>query len=226
MYLSADGGTYVVKSGFTSGYNGTGPSGFSGTLALLGSIGATVDEVEVGPMVLQRCDACTLTSKDIVRIREARCVLPSRIHDYIRWLDYDPERRSLLWSKVFRPQVPLTIIDSRLTDIAQSFWDNPDNNLNLGYRRLEDIFRKRLKSNEVGRALFASAFLSKPVRLTWKACKDSEHEGRAFLFIGMTQAHRNPRAHQEKRDNDEEMLSEFLLLNHLYRLEAMTIRKR
>ena len=43
--------------------------------------------------------------------------------------------------------------------------------------------------------------------------------GRANLFAGSFGAYRNRRAHKEMKGQDNEVLSEFLLLNHLYRLE-------
>jgi len=45
------------------------------------------------------------------------------------------------------------------------------------------------------------------------------------LFTGAFGAHRNPRAHKELTSQNEELLAEFLLLNHLYRLERDTVTR-
>jgi hypothetical protein len=43
------------------------------------------------------------------------------------------------------------------------------------------------------------------------------------LFTGTFAAHRNPRAHREPKERAAIALREFLLLNHLYILEAQAI---
>lgn len=226
LFLTTEFGEMLVKSGFTSGYSGTGPAGFSEVLALLDGFDTSIDEIEVANAVLVAIDQCGLNAKTLEWIRAAKPVVPSRLYDYVRARDYGTDNKGPLWRKVFQPLIPFAIIDPRIIDLAMTFWDNPDNSLNVGYRRLEDIFRKRLRSQLIGRALFGVAFLNKPIRFTWKGCSDSEHSGRAELFTGITQAHRNPRMHQELKHSEEEMLSEFLLLNHLFRLEAEVIRNR
>lgn len=59
--------------------------------------------------------------------------------------------------------------------------------------------------------------------VTWACNESSERKGRANLFKGAVMAHRNPLAHRELKTNAVDALSEFLLLNHLYKLEADAI---
>jgi hypothetical protein len=106
-----------------------------------------------------------------------------------------------------------------LIDLALHFWENPDDKLLTGYRRLEGTIRERTRLNEHGTKLFAKAYAVSAPRLRWKDCSDGEMAGRANLFAGAFGAHRNPRAHKELKSNRVEQLSEFLLLNHLFRLE-------
>jgi hypothetical protein len=54
-------------------------------------------------------------------------------------------------------------------------------------------------------------------QLGWE--RAGERTGRANLFVGAYLAYRNPRAHHEKKPDKREQLSEFLLLNHLYKLQ-------
>lgn len=41
--------------------------------------------------------------------------------------------------------------------------------------------------------------------------------------MGVLQAYRHVRAHRSERENREQLLSELLLLNHLYHLEATAV---
>jgi hypothetical protein len=53
----------------------------------------------------------------------------------------------------------------------------------------------------------------------WQDCSEGEMAARANLLVSAYGAHRNPRAHRELRSSATEQISEFLLLNHLFRLE-------
>ena len=94
----------------------------------------------------------------------------------------------------------------------------------LGYRRLEDIVRKRTGLDQHGAKLFSQAFNPTGGALTWNAVDDGERAGRMQLFTGTYSAQRNRRAHVEMGSHAEELLTEFLLLNHLYRLEKDSVQ--
>jgi hypothetical protein len=130
-----------------------------------------------------------------------------------------------LWRE-FPSVVPFSVVDSRLFDLAISFAENPDEKLLTGYRRLEDIVRERTGLDEHGARLFTKAFLDSGAKLQWKALDVGERTGRANLFIAAYMAHRNPRAHRELRNDLASHLTEFLLLNHLYRLEKESVLAR
>jgi hypothetical protein len=115
--------------------------------------------------------------------------------------------------------IPFAIIDARIIDLAISFWKDPDDKLLKGYRRLEDAIRKRTSLDEHGTKLFSQTFAGNNPKLTWDHIDDGERAGRANLFTGAYMAHRNPRAHRELESDRDGQLAEFLLLNHLFRLE-------
>jgi hypothetical protein len=115
--------------------------------------------------------------------------------------------------------IPLALVDERLTDLAISFWENPDVNLMTGYRRLEDLIRRRTQLDEHGAKLFSQAFVGAKAKLAWPGLDPSEQVGRANLFVGTFMAFRNPRAHRELSHRECDALQEFLLLNLLYKLE-------
>jgi uncharacterized protein (TIGR02391 family) len=215
----------AVKSGFTSGYEGTGPHAFSYVLQLFDLHGVKIEEYDVGPELLASVDDAALSISDIDDLDARRPVRPSRWSDYVLEAHWERARNGTLW-RDFPPIIPFAIIDPRLADLAMSFWAGPDDRLLTGYRRLEDIIRKRTGIKESGSKLFSQAFAIENSKLVWKNIEASEQSGRANLFTGMWMAYRNPRAHRESRNYSEQHLSEFLLLNHLFVLEAQAQKRR
>lgn len=208
----------AIKSGFSSGYGGTGPTAFSYVLQLLEAHGVGIDEYTVDKALIGRLDQSTLTVSDMRFIEAAKPLRPSRWHDYLLKQHIDCQRQGTFWQD-FPPVVPYAIIDSRIADLALGFWQNPDDKILTGYKRLEDIIRERTGLKEHGTKLFSKAFSGETARLHWKDIDEGEKTGRANLFTGAYMAHRNPLAHRESKNHPDQHLTEFLLLNHLYRLE-------
>lgn len=206
----------AVKSGFSSGYGGEGPRGFSYVLNLLDTLGVEIEEYAVDEEVLGRVDASALTNDDITRIENSTPIRPTRWYDYLDEREYD--RPGHLWRE-FPPVIPFAIIDSRITDLAIRFWDNPDSCLLSAYRRLEDTIRRRTGIDEHGARLFSESFSPRNAILKWQG-SEQEQAGKMSLFTGAYMTYRNPRAHREVKHSAEDQLTEFLLLNHLFRLEA------
>lgn len=211
----------LIKAGFGSGYGGTGPHGFSYVLALLEFHGVEIDECHISAEMMDRSHYSALTKADLHEIHEAHAK-PPRLSDYVSDRDFESIRAGTLWRNV-PPIVPFGVIDPRLTDLAVTFWDNPDDRLRKGYARLEDIVRDRTGLKAHGSNLFSDAFLKDTAPLTWDCPDKGEIIGRANLFIGAAMAHRNPRAHRDVTTHATEALSELMLLNHLYRLEAEAV---
>lgn len=212
----------AVKSGFASGYLGEGSRTFSYVLEVLDAHGADIEEYSVAPEVIQRIDSSSLTAGDLDALNVAKPVRPLRWHHYVFKDDEDRKDNGTLWEE-FPPVIPFAVIDGRIVDLALSFWDEPDQKLLTGYRRLEDIVRKRTAIDEHGARLFSRAFAPNDGRLAWKDINGGEHAGRMELFTCTYMAYRNRRAHRESSDSAETLLTEFLLLNHLYRLEKDSI---
>lgn len=216
LLLTVDVGDIVaVKSGFASGYRGEGPRSFSYVLEVLQAHRVDIEEYDVSPEMIERLDTSSLTEADLEAVDAATPVRPARWHDYVF---ESPKRDSNLWRN-FPLVIPFAIIDDRITDLAISFWEGPDDRLLKGYRRLEDIVRERTAIDEHGTKLFSQALSPNGGKLTWKDAGDGERTGRMALFTGAYMAYRNPRAHREPKDRAEKLLTEFLLLNHLYLLE-------
>lgn len=220
LLLTLEGGDQAaVKSGFATGYGGEGPRRFSYVLQVLESHGATIVERDVARSLLAKIDDSALTKSDLRRLKKMSTVRPSRWHDYVSEQDFNEAREGTLWRREFPAVMPFALIDARIMDLALDFWNRPDNSLLVGYRRLEDIVRERTTIEQHGARLFSQAFNPGDGPLTWEHLDNGERVGRMQLFTGTYGAHRNRRAHRELRTHSEELLAEFLLLNHLYCLE-------
>jgi Protein of unknown function (Hypoth_ymh) len=212
------GDVIAIKSGFSSGYGGEGPRRFSCSLQLLLCHGAEIDECDVDNAVIEHLDSSALTAQDLERINAAKPIRTSQCYDYVMERRFAAGQDGTLWQE-FEPVIPFGIIDARITDLAVHFWENPDEKLMTGYRRLEDTVRERTNLDDHGAKLFLKAFSVSAPRLQWQDCSEGEMTARANLFVGAYGTHRNPRAHRELGSSATEQVSEFLLLNHLFRLE-------
>lgn len=224
LLTTNEGDPIAIKSGFASGYGGGGPHGFSYVLQTLESHGVEIEEYEVDAEFLDRLDRSALSNRDLELLEGATPRRPTRWHDYINEKHFEQSRNGTLWRDGFPPVIAFAIIDPRIMDLALVFWENPDNCLLAGYRRLEDIVRERTGIAHHGTKLFSQAFNPDGGTLTWKDTDNGERTGRMQLFTGTYAAHRNPRAHREPKDRTAALLSEFLLLNHLYALERDSVQ--
>ena len=212
----------AVKAGFSSGYSGEGPRGFSYILQLLDAHGTEIDEFEVTANVIERVNTSALRQRDLDTIDRARPVRPQRWYDYILDERFEHGQYAKLWQE-FDPVIPLAIVDERITDLAMRFFQAPDDCLVKGYRRLEDFVRKRIASQQHGLRLFQQAFLGAPPILSWPGASTAEQAAYCSLFTGAYGAFRNPRAHRELPSDSHDQTREFLLLNHLFCLERSAI---
>lgn len=218
LLLTVNSGDLVaIKSGFSSGYAGEGPRALSYVIQLLDTHGAELEEFDVDEATIERVDDSALTKADLAGLEAARPVRPTRLWDYVTERHWEQHSEGTLW-RAFPPVVPLAVVDPRIADLAVSFWEGPDDRLLTAYRRLEGVVRERIGSDEHGGRLFSDAFLGAKAKLRWD-CSDAERQGRGQLFAAAFAAYRNPRAHRELGDHADEQLVEFLLVNHLYRLE-------
>jgi hypothetical protein len=70
-------------------------------LGILTSFNVNLDETDVPNGILTRADACSLSSRDLGRIRDTRPVRSTRLWGYIRNVNYDREKLGTIWRKVF-----------------------------------------------------------------------------------------------------------------------------
>lgn len=225
----------VIKNGFASGYRGTGPGALAEALILLQAAKLEVEEIEVTHEVVERLGASALTQADLDQIETSAPRRPTRWYDYV-YAIYDNEHgEACVWGR-FDSVMPFGILDPRLVDLALDFHEAPDRVLLDGFRRLEDQIRDRTGIVEHGAKLFSQAFAGDDSRLVWKVPQSArstkpglidkgEQSGRVQLFTGAYQAFRNPRAHRTPSHSAAEALSEFLILNQLFRFEAEAVER-
>lgn len=217
----------VIKAGFRSGYGGEGPHGLSSALQILIRHHIDIEEYAVDSGFIQRANSSCLTLADLQLFETLRPVRPTRYYDYI--LLREDERGSYndnVVKALFAKNIPYSLIDNRIMDLAIDFFDNPDANLMTCYRRLEDIIRKRTgMEGESGSKLFSQAFLNNDAPLYWPELPDAEARGRATLFSSVYMAYRNSRAHKENQTSIDDAIREFLLINQLFILESQAQQK-
>ncbi|MDH2593267.1 TIGR02391 family protein [Acinetobacter nosocomialis] len=215
---------YVIRSGFTSGYIGEGPRGLATALTLLKRHEIETEEILVSSKILRKANNSTLNDSEIGLLFKQEIIRPIRLHDYI--YPFTKEVSETLKRKRYYPlELPYSILDDRIFDLALLFKHDPDSALLKAYKRLEDIVRDRTKLTEHSYKLFSQSFQGDNALLTWKVPDIGEIKGRANLFTGTYMAFRNARAHRESTENYVQMFREFLLVNELYLLESEAIER-
>nr|WP_034426145.1 TIGR02391 family protein [Acinetobacter sp. ANC 3789] len=219
---------FVIRSGFASGYSGEGAKGLATALSLLEKHQIETEEILVNSKTLNKLNHSSLSDVDIDSLFRQEIIRPIRLHDYI--YPFRTEVSEVYNTKRYYPlELPYSIIDDRIFDLALLFKQDPDSALLKAYKRLEDILRERtglLKDHST--KLFSQAFQGENALLTWKVPDSAEIKGRVNLFTGTYMAFRNARAHREKDENLVHQYREFLLINELYLLEkeAISIQTR
>ena len=214
----------AVKSGFRSGYSGEGPKTLSAVLKILDLHGAEIEELEVARPVIDRLDRSALKYADFAALVSAKPVRPLRWHEYLLGSYLRGSNAEELWRR-FPMVVPFSAVDGRLADLALDFFNRPDETLMKGFRRLEEAVRARAGIDGHGANLFRKAFDPQKGVLLWKGLTPAEGEGRLNLFSAAFGACRNPRAHKEINSSLGDQVSEFLLLNMLFRMEREATRR-
>ena len=215
-----------IKSGFASGYTGTGAVGFSIALRMLSKHGAEIEEYDVEEGFIERLNKSCLLQSDLDFLDEARYIRPYRYPDYIIDRgDIDGVNNYDKIKSQFPSAIPFSLIDNRLIDLAINFPDNSDFAITSAFKRLEDIVRERTGLNESSSKLFSKAFQGDTSLLYWDDKDKGEHGAKASMFTSIFGAYRNPRSHRELISDKNKLLREFLLINELYLLEGAAVER-
>ena len=220
LLLIVDETEYIIKNGFASGYPGEAPKGYSFALSLLYKYTQLIDEYVVTAKDMKKIENSSLTYLDLDRIHKLASIRPARFYEHI---NYEAVNNNSMFT-VFPSALPLSIIDSRLIDIAISFDKKPDSAILDAYRKIEAIVRERTEfKHESSTKLFKKAFFGEQAVLHWRGIDAGVNTGRANLFVDTFMAYRNNRAHQEPNGSINDDIREFLLINQLFVLEGKAV---
>lgn len=223
--LTVQGTIRIIKSGFTSGYIGQGPSGLSTVLKILLRHDVPLNEYRVDKEFHDRLNASCLSRADVDFLETENPIRPHEFYNYIDGSFYLNSADKTL-KDYFPASINFGLLDERLVDLSLIFFENSDSSINTAFRRLEDILRNRTALiDESGVRLFSKAFEGSASKLYWNDTNEGEHNGKANLFKSVFMAFRNRRAHQEVRSTSNEALREFMLINELYILESQAVER-
>ncbi len=211
----------AIKSGFASGYGGSGPTALSRVVEFLNGHGVEIDEVEITEDVLERLDDSALTLAMLTRSSTASVFgqaggamttsastngKPATIGRYGR---RSPRSCPTPCSIRASSSLPWTLRRT-LMGVSTAATD--------GWRT---SCASGLGSSNTAPSSFPPPSRARRPRSfgTWQT--PPRRRAAALLFAGVYMAYRNPRAHREMTRGHH--LAEFLLLNHLFKLEADAI---
>lgn len=227
-------GNYVaIKSGFRSGYMGVGPRGLINAIKILKNYNnVEIFNCDVSYEIIKRIDESCLLNSDIEYIQNRKSnftpLLRSKLGNWLLSENYYDDTHIQEIKEIFPTTIAFSLIDERIMDLALNYKNNPDESIGTGYKRLEELVRKRTGLKEIGIKLFNKAFVEKDCKLTWDNPDDShvnENQGKALFFKSIFMAYRNPRMHKEIELDDADLLREFMLMNQLFVLEGESKEK-
>lgn len=215
-------GVWGIKPGFASGYGGEGAKGLAIAIRALMSRNIMISEHFVDRGMMRRLSDGKISRRDLERLLE-------NPPTYSRWPIYLQisstrsiwDQQADLWDQPMG--IPFALVDERIMDLANRFWNNPDDALLAGYRRLEDTVRQRIQTDKHGIKVFQRAFSNSTPLLRWEECEQAEQQGRCDLFCAAYSSFRNPRAHREIETHPKLALQELLLLSYLFSLERTAV---
>ncbi len=217
--------TYIIRSGFTSGYLGEGSKGLASALQLLLRHEVDVEEILITNTLMKKLNTASLNDHDIQKIQVSKVVRPIEIYEYI-YAIYKSTDYQISNNLYYPTELPYHFIDPRIFDLALKFKDDPDSAIMNAYTRLEDIIRKRSNLYHLHAAdLFKTAFIDKTSPLTWNISNFGEIQAKGRFFANIYQAFRNTRAHKEINLSYKQLIRKFLLVNELYLLESEAIER-
>lgn len=215
---------YVIRSGFSSGYSGEGPKGLSSALNILLRFDIEIGEIAVDRKFLQRLNNATLTDRDFAFVETQPSRKAGSWSHYLTPCDKEIPYESINIGGFFPLEMPFSLLDKRIMDLALCFFQNPDHAVNSAFRRLEELVRARTGLAESGSKLFSKAFHGDNPILYWELPDKNESKARGNLFCAVFSTYRNARAHRELKSlNLSAVLREFLMVNELFQLEATSV---
>lgn len=226
--VKSDRSTYIIRSGFTSGYLGEGPKGLASSLQLFLKHNIEVEEVCISEKIMKKVNKTSLSNNDLEHILKTKYTRPIQIHEYI-YAIYNTLEYQVTNDRYYPTELPYQLIDSRILDLALKFNDDPNYSILTAYTRLEDIVKVKINDRSLfSNNLLKTAFISDKQRQSiyfWDANNEKISNALGCLFTNIFTVYRNERAHSEVDKPYFKQLREFLLINELYLLEREAIKR-
>lgn len=220
--------TYVIRSGFSSGYSGEGPKGLASSLQLLLKHNIEVEEINISEKLMEKVNHSSLSDADLETMFTARVVRPINIYEYI-YAIYKTTEYQINNDRFYPTELPFHLVDSRIFDLALKFNDDPNYSILTAYTRLEDIVKDKINDHSLfSNSLLKTAFISDKQRksiYSWNTNNENVSNALGCLFNNVFTAYRNERAHSEVDKPYSKQIREFLLINELYLLESEAIKR-
>lgn len=216
--------TYIIRSGFTSGYQGEGPKGLASSLQLFLKHNIKVEEVYISKKIMKKVNQASLSDNQLENILKIEYIRPLQIHEYI-YAIYNTLEYQVKNDRYYPTELPYHLIDSRILDLALKFNDDPNRSIFNAFIRLENIVQKRVNSDKHSSALFEYAFCTENPPLICKTGDKKASQATGRLFPNIYKAFRNEHAHNEVSKPLKTLIREFLLINELYLLESEAIKR-
>jgi hypothetical protein len=220
--------TYVIRSGFSSGYSGEGPKGLASSLQLLLKHNIEVEEINISEKLMKKVNHSSLSDADLETMFTARVVRPINIYEYI-YAIYKTTGYQINNDRFYPTELPFHLVDSRIFDLALKFNDDPNYSILTAYTRLEDIVKDKINDHILfSNSLLKTAFISDKQRksiYSWNTNNENVSNALGCLFTNVFTAYRNERAHSEVDKPYSKQIREFLLINELYLLESEAIKR-
>lgn len=210
----------AVRSGFASGYNGEGSAALAFILLLLQAFNVEIVEYKTKSAVIDRLNKSSLSERDVDFFR-TNSGATYGWHEYIYNSRHRMDKPESTWA-TFPKSIPYALIDVRIFDLVNEYNSNPDACLVSGFRRLEEILKKRTNTNLIGTKLCDAAFKGDQPALSWKTSK-TETASRTEFFRSAFAMYRNRRAHNELKFDESLQLNELITMNLLFLMEGEAV---
>lgn len=214
-------GWFVVSSGYSSGYGGTGPTQLSAILAIINRIAECCFGIEIDEDTSVRLAKHQLQSGDINKWSETSEIrdLIVNVHDYIFQQHYI-EARNFEALQRYKPRLPLSHLHPKLSEIGLDIFNDPVGTLREVCSILESTLKEISDSKESSTKLFDIALKPRDGKLRLRNSENhGEQSGLQMLAKGFYQLHRNPIMHKSKKELDSKSIksaiSELLVANHI-----------
>ena len=201
----------VVHSGFTSGYGGTGPHGFSEALCMVFCREIPTNPIFVNETDFNAIENRRLTAKIIDRLHNADDRPIEWPWGWIMPRDLEQLEKHTFWSSRHHPKMVFDFLSPDIAKRCQKLHaHDPEAAVFMAFKVVEERLRS-LVSNSKGdeEALTADRLIAAALNptsgiLTDKTLSLSEREGKFLMFKGAFQFVRNPRAHRIVDNQDEQ----------------------